>query len=86
MIETPDDYRGYKPTLEFGVYVWNRTTRTEVIARSMKSGKEIRQGTHMLRVVTNATDLDEAKKQLDRRLSRPKDPKTDLSGNYKMDF
>jgi len=86
MIIDNEEHRGYKPHIEHGTITWYRTTASSTFAKNMTTGKEQKTGTRMDRVVTNATDLEEAKKQLDRRLSRPKEPKTDLSGNYKMDF
>lgn len=68
-----DAYRGYVPHVEFGTIVWYRTTATSVIGRSLKSGKEIRAPKAMNRIVTNAADIDEAKKQLDRKLDKPKE-------------
>lgn len=82
-----EEYRGYKAHLEFGVYVWYRTTASSTVAKNMKSGKELRAGTRMTRVVTNATNIEEAMKQLDNYLSKPKgEPKMDTSSNLTMDF
>jgi hypothetical protein len=67
-----DAYRGYVPHIEFGDVVWYRTTATTVIGRSMTTGKEIRAPKAMNRVVTNTSDIEEAKRQLDRKLDEPK--------------
>lgn len=68
----PEPCRGYRPVLEQGTWCWYRTTRSQVIGRSKKTGAEIRSGTAIDRIVTNATTIEEAKKQLDRALSKPK--------------
>lgn len=82
-----EEYRGYKPVQEFGLVTWYRTTRSVAVGRSTKTGAEIRSGTHMTRIVTNANTMESAMKQLDRVLDdKPKEPKMDLSKNLKMDF
>lgn len=69
------EYRGYTPHIEFGYWVWYRTTRSVSAGRNIKTGKEQRAGTHMTRIVTNATSEDDARAQLDRALTKPVTPK-----------
>ena len=72
----------YIPHLEHGLIVWYRTTRSVVTSRNMTTGVEQRSGTHIDRVPTNTSDYEEACKQLDRRLSKPKgDPQVKAGPN-----
>lgn len=64
-------YRGYVAHMEYGNVVWYRTTASSTISVSPKTGKEQRAGTRMVRVCTTATTFEEAKKQLDRYLTKP---------------
>lgn len=70
-----EEYRGYKAHMMNGVIEWWRTTRTKSVSEGMTTGKEVRSGSHIARVVTAATTIEEARKQLDRRLAKPKKEK-----------
>lgn len=72
-----DSFRGYVPHTEFGVIVWYKTTARRKVGLP-KKGKPITSGTAINRVVTNAADLMEAKKQLARYLQKPKE--VDVNG------
>ena len=84
---TEHEHRGYRAHIEFEKFVWYRTTRGAVIGKSTKTGADIKHGTHMNRIVTNATTLEDAERQLDRALEKPKgEPKMDTSGNFKLEL
>lgn len=83
-----NSYRGYVPHLEFGVYVWVRSKGWKNLGQQPK-GAAYRNGktpTDMERVVTTATTLEEAERQLDNKLKRKEEPKMDTSNNYKLDL
>ena len=72
MLIPDSEYNGYVPHMEFGAIVWYRTTKSKSGGVSANTKKEIRYGTEINRIVTSASELEEAKKQLDRKLSKPK--------------
>ena len=79
-----DQYRDYRPHIEYNCFVWYKTTASTVSARNMKTGAEQRTGTRMNRVVTNAIDYETAKAHLDRYLdsAKPKvEPKVTAGPN-----
>ena len=65
-------HRGYQAHREFGNIVWYKTTSSVAGGKSAKSGKEIKYGTRISRIVTSASNISEAIVQLDRALSKPK--------------
>jgi hypothetical protein len=69
-----EEHRGYRAHWMNGVIEWWKTTKTKSLFIN-RQGKEIRKGSEIARVVTTATTLEEARKQLDRRLTRPKKEK-----------
>lgn len=74
-----EQYKGYRPVVEFGCYCWYRTTSTYVYGVNRKTNKEQRAGSRMNRVVTNAVDLETAKAHLDHYLSHVPVTKAKLS-------
>lgn len=67
-------HKDYTPHIEFGLFVWYKTTRSKTVGKT-KGGREVRAGTLQNRVCTTATTMEEAIKQLDRYLEpRKKDP------------
>lgn len=76
-------HRGYVPHVEFGVFVWYKTTKT-TSAGITKDGRPIRTGIRSDRVCTTATHIDEAVKQLDHYLVKLKANKQ-VTPQYKPD-
>lgn len=68
-------HKGYQAHLEFGTYVWYKTTRSVAFAVNKGTGKEQRTGTNLDRIVTTAKCEEAARVQLDRALMKPKKPK-----------
>jgi hypothetical protein len=67
-----EPHKGYTPHVEFGLIVWYKTTRSVLVGINRITGAEQRSGTHMDRVPTSTGDYEEACKQLERRLAKPK--------------
>jgi hypothetical protein len=65
-------HKGYTPHVEFGLIVFYKTTRSVRVSINRTTGAEQRSGTHMDRVPTSTGDYEEACKQLERRLAKPK--------------
>lgn len=69
-------YRGYRPVLESGVYVWYRIMPAIEVGKQPGTGRVMkapRSGFRdvNLRIQTNATDLEVAKQMLDNKLRKP---------------
>lgn len=89
MSRIPDHaYRGWISHLEHGTWVWYRSAAWRMMG-TQPNGTRKHNGlspTKIDRIVTNATDIEDAKAQLDRAIDGKREPKEDLRGNYKLDF
>lgn len=81
-----EPHKDYRPYIEYGFYVWYRTTSSRVFAINRTTGKVQRTGTRMSRIVTNATTYEEACLQLDRALEKPKKEPVVRNKNQKSLF
>ena len=78
--ESIGTHRGYTLYLEFGCVVGYKTTSSTFLRKNDKGGEERRKN-RIDRIVTSAKDIQEAYGQIDRRLKKQGDPRSDLSGN-----
>lgn len=81
-----DAHKDFIPYIEHGTYVWYKTTRSKAVSINLKTLREQRVGTQIMRVVTNATTYDEAVVQLDRKLTKPPSDKPVHNKNQKSLF